>query len=171
MYVTPSQFLTDFPEFDTSGDTDPQAVQFDPAQIQFWINRALRTLNPCRWDDSDDGPRPSDLDYGVELFTAHNLVLGAIDARDGQVGGIPGVAKGAIAATSAGDVAVSYDTANTMEFDAGHWNLTTYGKRFIRLARMMGAGPLQVGPDSCTGPNSGPAWSGPPFYNWPNPSS
>jgi hypothetical protein len=53
------------------------------------------------------------------------------------------VAAGMVARKTVDKVSVTYDTASAMEEDAGHWNLTVYGTRFIRLARMVGTGGMQ----------------------------
>jgi len=45
--------------------------------------------------------------------------------------------------------------------NAGHWNLTVYGTRFIRFAKMFGAGPIQIGIGYNPSPFGGPAWPGP----------
>ena len=39
---------------------------------------------------------------------------------------------------------ISYDTTAAMEPDAGHWNLTIYGVRYVRLVNMVGAGGMQL---------------------------
>src|SRR5208282_2001507 len=85
-----------------------------------------------------------------------------------RTGGWPGISKGAISSEAAGAVNISYDTQVTMEEDAGHWNNTVYGTRFIRICKMHGAGPVQIGPGlglAGTVPgyntNVGRAWSGP----------
>jgi hypothetical protein len=41
-------------------------------------------------------------------------------------------------------VTQAYDTTAGIVPEAGHWNLTTYGMRFIQLVLMFGAGPIQV---------------------------
>lgn len=87
------------------------------------------------------------LDIGTELFIAHNLVLerrSKIEAAAGGGAGIPGVATGMVSAKSVGPGSINYDTSSVMEPGAGHWNLTTYGLRFVDLRKMVGAGPLWV---------------------------
>lgn len=152
MTVTASSFRGDFPEFTST-------TVYPDTQINFWLGLSAKLLNADRWGDV--------LDYGSELFVAHNLVLGMLDQRASASGAIPGaVASGIVSAKSVDKVSVSYDTATAAELDAGHWNLTTYGTRYIRLARLMGAGPLQVGA-GCVDSVSAVvgAWPGP--YTWP----
>lgn len=99
-------------------------------------------------------------DVGTELFVAHNLVLERQAAKAANRGAPPGVSRGAIGSESAGGASVSYDTSSGLLTDAGHWNLTTYGTRFVELVRLVGAGPVQVGwGHSPVG--VGPAWPGP----------
>jgi hypothetical protein len=159
---TVANFLVDYPRFDTSAVTDPGAVQFGPDALAYWLNMATLMLNQQYL---------STLYYmACELFMAHNLALEAY-AEQGGDATIPGIAKGMIAASASGDVSVSYNNAAVMELDAGHWNFTTFGLRFIKLIRMTCVGPLQVTGGSCgIGPYNGPAWPGPWVFNIPNPS-
>jgi hypothetical protein len=158
---TAAQFLLDFPRFDTSAVTDPNAVQFSPDAVAFWLNFASLTLNAQRFGS---------LYYlAVELFVAHNLSVEAW-AEQGGNQTIPGIMKGPIASSAAGNVSVSYASGAALELDSGHWALTTFGTRLIKLIRLVCAGPLQVTGGGCQGPYNGPAWSGPWTYNFPNPS-
>lgn len=126
--MTPATFRTDFPEFASN-------ALYPDAQITFWLNLGVKLLPECRWQDL--------LDAGLELFTAHNLVLERQAQASAATGAPPGVAAGMVSAKSVDKVSVNYDTASAMEADAGHWNTTTFGQRFIRLARMVGAGGVQ----------------------------
>ena len=164
MPVTVEQFLADIPALDTSGNQDPDKVDIDPASIQYWLTVAQAMVNADRWGGADT----TVYNLGVEMFAAHHVVLEALAQRDMDMAGIPGVAAGIVAGKSAGDVAITYDTGSVLEVDAGHWNYTIYGKRFIQMARMMGAGPLQVGVGTPPA-NVGGAYSGPWVFNVPNP--
>jgi len=154
--ISPAQFRLDFSEFSNT-------VLYPDSAINYWFNIANVKLNATvsgsRWGRL--------LIVGMELFVAHNLVLEAIAQRGASAAGIPGIAKGAIASSSAGDVSVNYDTQATMEEKAGHWNYTIYGQRFIREARMTGAGPVQIGTGTSDGNTSlsdgNGGWSGPPM--------
>ena len=158
---TASQFLEDYPAFDTSETTDSNAVQYSTSQINYWVNLASLMLNQ---------PRFGNLFYvACELFAAHNLALEAW-AEQGGDQTIPGISKGAIAASASGDVSVSYNNATTFELDAGHWNYTVFGQRLIRMIRLVSAGPLQVTGGGCPGPFNGPAWQGVWSFNFPNPA-
>ena len=158
---TVAQFLLDFPRFDTSAVTDPAAVQFGPDALNYWLVAATQMINQARFGN---------LYYmACELFMAHNLALEAYSEQGGNQT-IPGLAKGMIASSTAGNVSVVYNNAAVMELDAGHWNFTTFGLRFIKLARLLCAGPLQVTGGGCQGPYNGPAWNGVWVFNVPNPT-
>lgn len=131
MTVTASSFRTAFPEFADTGT-------YSDATIGAWISAAANLLSADRWG--------SILDLGTELFVAHNLVLGARDRKAAANGGVGGSSSGVVASKSVDKVSVSYDTgAGTLE-GGGAWNLTTYGVRYLQLARMVGAGGMQISP-------------------------
>jgi len=150
--VTPSDLrtalLADFPVFDTSKNTDLSQVSIDPAMILFWSTVAVKMLNKSRWT-ADGDPETTVYNLGLEMFVAHNVTLEVLAQRDMDMAGIPGVATGVVATKSAGDVAISYNTQATLDLDAGHWNYTIWGQRFIRMSRMMGAGPIHVNTGQC----------------------
>lgn len=99
-------------------------------------------------------------EIGTELLVCHHLVLERQAGKSARRGAPPGVSRGAISAEGAGGANVNYDSASALLKDAGHYNLTTYGTRYLSLLRLVGAGPIQVGFGS-TPPNVGPAWPGP----------
>lgn len=152
--VNAEQFVGDFPEFKDSS-------KYPQESISYWLAVATVLLDPCRWG--------SMLQIGVELLVAHELVVEAQAQDTALVGGWPGVSKGPISAESPGAVSLSYDSEPALEIEGGNWNLTVYGTRFLRWARMAGAGPLQVSPGCGVGAGtvpganggSGAAWSGP----------
>lgn len=128
-----TQVRTDFPEF-----TDP--AKYPESAVKFWLSVAGLMLNADRWGTL--------LDVGTELFVAHHLVLAARDAASGAAGGTPGGVQGVVASKTVDKVSVSYDSASVSLTDAGFWNMTSYGIRFLQFARMMGAGGMQVGSGS-----------------------
>ena len=149
MAVSVGTFRTDFPEF-------ADETNYPPGQVTFWLGIAAKIVNDQRWSELTP--------LGIELFAAHNLTLGFMDRASSDFGGAPGATPGAVQSKSVDKVSVSYDTASSAELDAGHWNITSYGKRFIRFAKIVGAGPVQV--NIGTSPSySGGAWPG-PFYPW-----
>jgi len=127
--MDPDQFRADFPEF-------ADVERYPNVLVQAWLTVAVSMVNATRW-----GPLTN---LGLELFTAHHLVLSARDQMAAEVGGIPGELKGPTASKSVDKVSVGYDTSAATLTDAGFWNLTSYGVRFIGLGRMFGAGGLQV---------------------------
>jgi Protein of unknown function (DUF4054) len=153
--LTDAQFRADFPEFSDK-------TKYPANAFTYWATVATLLLNPVRWG--------SVLLMGMELFIAHNLFLEAQAFQTDKVGGWPGISKGAINNESAGEVTVSYDTVSALEADGGDWNLSVYGTRFLRWARMAGSGGMQIGPCGAGGSpgevpgvndNVGAAWSGP----------
>lgn len=121
-------FREDFPAFSNNGF-------YPDDQVTYWLNLGGKLLPADRWDDL--------LDDGLQLFVAHNLVLERGAQAAAANGAPPGQATGMVAGKTVDKVSVSYDTSAAMELEAGHWNLTIYGQRFIRLARMVGAGGVQ----------------------------
>lgn len=124
-----AQFRLDFPEF-----TDTTA--YPTSQITFWANVAERMVRIDVWCDM--------YTTGVELYVAHEITLAQQNAKAAAVGGVPGIFGGVPTSKAVGQVNVSYDAPTTTEKDAGWWNLTTYGKQFIHLARLFGAGCIQL---------------------------
>lgn len=122
-------FRTDFPEFSN-------VVSYPDSQITFWSDFGEAMILEKRWSTQ----KP----VGVALFTAHHLVLAKSNTDAATNGALPGQTSGPTSSKSVGSVSVSYDTNSTLEEKAGHWNMTTYGKQFIHLARMFGAGAYQL---------------------------
>lgn len=154
--ITVSQFRLDYPEF-----TD--TTLYPDSQITYYLNLAGLLLNVCRWGNI--------LNVGAELFVAHNIAIERQAQATAINGGVPGISSGPVSSKSVDKVSVSYDTQAGLETGAGHWNLTIYGTRFIRLAKMMGSGPIYVGVPTASetslssagawpGPNTAPGWFG-----------
>lgn len=146
--LTVEAFRAALPEF-ASEDVFPDSG------VQFWLNLAYEMLRPERWRNL--------MPIGVQMFVAHNLVIEAFNQQTVDVGGLPGINKGPISSETPGQVAVSYDTGSSSLKDQGHWNLTSFGTRFVWMMRMAGAGPVQVGTPGGTpcGPGFGEPWYGP----------
>lgn len=128
MAVTAASFRTDFPEFANTTD-------YPNTLINFYLALGPKLIDATRWGDI--------FDFGLSLFVAHNIVLERVAAKAVIPGGIPGLTSGPMASKQVDKVSVSYDTTAAIEPGAGHWNLTTYGQRYIRLVGQVGAGPLQ----------------------------
>ena len=122
-------FRSHYPEF--ASETD-----YPDTQIEYWASIAVLRLNTTRWG--------SLLAHGIELLTAHSITLAKAEASIAAKGGGAGQGVGLKSNKSAGDVSVGIDTTSTIEVDAGHYNLTNYGKQYIRLARIMGIGGAQI---------------------------
>lgn len=127
--ITISTFRADFPEFESE-------AKYSNPLINFWLGIGYKMLITDRWFDM--------LDHGIELFVAHHITIARADLNAEAVGGLSGQNLGPANSKSVGDVSVGYDTNMSLELGAGHWNLSTYGKQFIRLARMFGAGAVQL---------------------------
>jgi hypothetical protein len=129
--------------------------QYPDSQINFYLNMGTDLFNPARWGKT--------LNVGLELFIAHNVSMEGRAQREAMAGGDPGISKGMVSSESADKGSISYDTGSSSQKEAGHWNLTIYGTRLIRLIRMFGAGPVQIG--VCAGSSWGSfmAWAGPPM--------
>lgn len=127
--MTPDKFREDFPEFSDK-------TKYPDTTVDFWLTVSVSLVNPCRWGVLTD--------QGIELCTAHHLVLGERDEQAASVGGIPGQMTGPLSSKSVDKVSASYDTGAATIDDGGFWNLTTYGVRYLTLAKMMGAGGIQL---------------------------
>lgn len=127
--MDPTTFRTAFPEF-------ANAVIYPDSMVAAWITVATSLVNPTRWMELTD--------LGIQLVTAHHLTLGARDQNAAAVGGVPGIMTGPTNAKSVDKVSTSYDTNAASLEGGGFWNLTSYGARYLSLARMFGAGGLQI---------------------------
>ena len=150
MTVTVDSFRSNYPEFSDS-------ERIPNSAINYYLNYAgLLLSQTSRWGNLQD--------LGTELFIAHNVVLEARAQAEADAGGIPGVTTGPIQIKQVSKVQIQYEVQFGIELDAGHWTNTIYGTRFIRLARMIGSGPIQIGIGGCgfpNGQNDGGFWSGP----------
>jgi hypothetical protein len=122
-------FRTSFPEF---ADT----VKYPTQMITFWAGLAEAQVRKCAWK--------CQWSTGVQLYVAHEITLAAQNSATSKFGGTPGTFGGIANTKTVGAASVGYDSSTTTEKDAGYWNLTNYGKQFIRLARLFGAGAVQL---------------------------
>jgi hypothetical protein len=159
MTVSIATFRQSYPEFD--------AINYPDSVLTYYLALSTLMLNSNRWGQgavTAVSPPTSSYDMGTELFVAHHIALERKALNAAKNNGVPGNVEGPTASKSVGPISVSYDTGAVIELAAGHWNLTVYGLRFIKLARMFGAGPLQIGV-SCGSTGIG-AWPG-PMPGWP----
>ena len=125
----PLAFRMAFPEFN-------DITRYPDAQLNFWAGLAVAQVNCVRWG--------SQTYMGVFLYVAHTVTLAAGNEKTAFAGGAPGAQSGPANSKTVGSATIAYDTIQTEEKDAGWWNLTSYGKTFIRLARTFGAGGVQL---------------------------
>lgn len=124
-----ADFRTAFPEFSDIG-------KYPDAMLTFWSNFATIQVDPKRWGVQAN--------VGIFLYVAHEITLASQNLSAAGIGGVPGGTSGPVNSKTVGSVSVSYDSAQAAEKDAGWWNLTQYGKQFIRLARIFGSGVVQL---------------------------
>jgi hypothetical protein len=127
--ITLKQFRQSFREFADS------SVYLDE-QVQPWLDVANASLNPWRWRQYHA--------KAVGLFVAHELALSQMAQLQAQRGGVPGFGFGMVASKAVNGVSVSYNTSIGLIEGGGDLNLTIYGIQLLRLARMVGTGPVQV---------------------------
>ena len=122
-------FRQSFPEFS-------DATRYPDSLVTFWLGVVTRMLNPDRWADL--------LDIGLSLALAHHLVLAVRDQNSAQAGKVPGTVLGMQTSKSVDTVSVSYDVSAVTNEGGGFWNMTSYGVRFLGMARLFGAGGVQL---------------------------
>lgn len=127
--LTAAKFRDMFPELECPADyTEPR--------INIAISIAAKFMNEQRWGTW--------FEYGLGLLTAHRITLTKKSQVEAEFGLIPGAAEGVLTSKSADKVSLSFDASSTVEEGGGFYNLTRYGQEWLRLAKMVGAGPLQV---------------------------
>jgi len=124
-----SAFRVSFPEF-------VDEVAYPNQLISLWAGLASAMVNQCVWK--------TQWTLGVSLYVAHELVMAAQNTKTAQAGGPPGVTGGIANTKTVGSVTVGYDSTTNSEENGGYWNLTNYGKQLLRLARVFGAGSIQI---------------------------
>lgn len=122
--LTNDRFRNMFPEFG-SIEAYPDVL------VNSWIEIAGSALPSRRWGNF--------LVQGLGLYVAHNLALGA-RAKTGSAGAV----SGPMSSKTVGSVSASYDTSAVTIAGGGEWNLTSYGIRFWRIMRLVGAGGIQL---------------------------
>ncbi len=124
-----AQFRIDFAEF-------ANTTTYPDSMITFWSDLAENQIDPNKF-----GVIRTPI---VELYTAHSITLAAKNVDVAGFGGFPGDIGGATSSKEVGSSSVSYDTGDSMELDAGHWNTTWYGKAYLRLIKLNCAGCVQL---------------------------
>ncbi len=131
--LTSDQFRADFPEF-------ANTTTYPDSQIDNWLSFAATLLTSPRWATL--------LTLGQELIAAHYLFIAMRDQATAAAGGTPGQVVGLKTGQTVGSVSATYDFTALLIPDAGFWNQSSYGQRFFQLARLMGAGGIQL-PGCC----------------------
>jgi len=122
-------FREKFTEF---GDIE----RFPEPVVAFWLDVVNRMLPSDRWGDL--------LEVGTCLALAHHLVLSARDQGTAVAAKVPGAVVGVQTSKSVDTVSVSYDVGAVTLEGGGFWNMTSYGVRFLGMARMVGSGGVQL---------------------------
>ena len=129
MAITADVFVLNFPEF---GDT----ARFPPGQVSFWLGQGYALLDNARFGTT--------LDYGAQLFAAHNLVLSDRANQAAAKGAAIGEAANPLQTATVGSITTTFDTTSGSIEGAGPWNATSYGQRLYQLMRGLSAGPQLV---------------------------
>lgn len=104
--------------------------------VNYYLYLAQFNVNKDRWGEM--------YNQGMMWWAAHFITLDAADAAAAARGAAAGAASGLLTSKSVGSVSMGYDMATASEPDAGHWNLTIYGKRYFAMLKMAGMGGLQI---------------------------
>jgi hypothetical protein len=139
--ITKAEFRAFWSPIFGADDTGP----YKDAWIDTYITVATILMNSGRWQTL--------YQTGMQYLVAHYITLFKKAVDDANPGGYPGLARGTINSETPGTVSVSYDTALSGEEGAGNYNLTQWGQQYIRCARLIGMGPIQLN----TGCGSGAA--------------
>lgn len=127
--IDESSFRLNMPMFASVED-------YPSAQFNFYLKLGVKLLPEQRWDDL--------LDDGYTFFVAHYLTLYARSMLVADLGGDVGKVAGNETSKSVDGVSKSMDVSSISLEDGGHWNQTTWGIQFLQLARMVGAGGVQL---------------------------
>lgn len=122
-------FRVNFPEFNS-------AEKYPTPTIEFWAGLGELLVRSSIWGNA--------WNQGMSLYVAHQLVLAQQNQQAASLGGTPGQQGGIANNKTVGSATIGYDATTATEKDAGFWNLTNYGKQFIRLARIFGTRPIQL---------------------------
>lgn len=111
--MTPAEFKVRYPEF--TAETDQR--------VQLFLDEAIPHLDEARWDDL--------YVQGLGLYVAHSLASANADV---------GVDIGNETNVKVGDVSISKDASIVEAQMENDLLRTTYGQKYWRLAKMVGAG-------------------------------
>ncbi len=117
--MTPSEFKTQFPEFE--GETDER--------LRLFISRAAPHFDIERWGDL--------YPEGVANFVAHELTRAKVQAAQG--GGASDTLNKRV-----GDVSIGKDAGLLAKQADNPFYRTLYGQKYLTLRRQVGMGALSV---------------------------
>jgi len=123
-------FRTQFAAFADEAD-------YPDETIDLWLGVAAAFVDPARWGTLAD--------LGMALYAAHNISLDKRERETAAVGGAPGQNSGPLAQKSVDKAAATYDTAAASHEGGDNYNLTTYGTRYLHLAKLAGIGGIVAG--------------------------
>lgn len=125
-----ADFRANFPEF-------VDAAIYKDTQITFQSTFAEKITSKDAWGDCWEN--------GVELLTAHLLVIAVANKKASVIGAIPGgTNSGATSSKQVGDTSISYDVSNSAELGAGFYNSTSYGRQYWHYLMLFGTGAIQI---------------------------
>jgi hypothetical protein len=119
--LTPAQFKTRFPAFDSTADE----------RVQIFIDISVKNMDESRWDDL----------YleGLGLLTAHKITI-----ADRQDTGALGASADDTTSQKAGDVSYTRDAGMLLKQAENPYMSTTYGQEYLFLVKQVGIGALSV---------------------------
>ncbi|WP_269914803.1 DUF4054 domain-containing protein [Acinetobacter sp. HY1485] len=127
--LTESSFREKMPMF-------ADLTRYPSAQFNLYLSLGLKLLDERRWEDLRD--------EGLMFFIAHYLTLYQRAMSASLMGADAGKVVGNETSKSVDSVSKSMDVSGVTLDDGGQWNQTTWGIQFLQLARMMGAGGIQL---------------------------
>lgn len=126
-------FRVIFPEFGNE-------LTFPAALINHWLVFATAKVNAKAFGVVTE--------TAIGLLAAHHITIGRQGEKTAEFGGNIGEMTGPKSGSTVDKVSGTYDTGAATIEGAGDYNLTTYGVRFYREARLAGAGGIQLGVDA-----------------------
>lgn len=122
MAIANDTFRTNLPEFEDSS-------KYPDSMLTFQGRIAGIYCSEEKWGEL--------YELGMCLAMAHFMTIAANNMTDAGNNGL-------VSSESAGDVSISFDTGSVIEERGGDWNTTSYGRQFIRMARLVGGRAVQL---------------------------
>lgn len=112
----------------------PEFVDVDDSRIEFFLDEAALEVSEPRW--------AAWFTKGVSALAAHLLKISLTINDDDGDGSIDELAP--VVSRAVGDVAITRGPYLSTNAGADYWNLTSYGREYIRLKRIVGIGAVAV---------------------------